>query len=82
MIHKISPNPSLPKRGTKRATEIFIIDPLDIVVFHKDKWNEENSKKLPAYKAGHQNNIINDNSICIPLFSKEGLGEIFKRNYS
>ena len=35
--------------------------------------------KLPAYKAGLQNNIIiNDNSICIPLFGKEGLGEIYK----
>ena len=29
MIHKISPNPSLPKRGTKRKAEIFIMDPLD-----------------------------------------------------
>jgi hypothetical protein len=30
--------------------------------------------KLPAYKAGNKNNIvINDNSICIPLFGKEGL---------
>jgi hypothetical protein len=29
--------------------------------------------KLPAYKAGLQNNIfIYDNSICIPLFGKEG----------
>jgi hypothetical protein len=34
--------------------------------------------KLPAYKAGLQNNIfINDNSICIPLIG-QGLGEIFK----
>jgi hypothetical protein len=34
--------------------------------------------KLPAYKAGHQNNIvINDNLIFIPLFGKEGAGEIF-----
>ena len=29
MIHKISPNPSLPKRGTKRKAEIFIINLLD-----------------------------------------------------
>ena len=35
--------------------------------------------KLHDYKAGHQNNIvINDNSICIPLFGKEKLGEFFK----
>jgi hypothetical protein len=35
--------------------------------------------KLPAYKAGLQNNIfINDNPICILLFGIEGSGEIFK----
>jgi hypothetical protein len=35
--------------------------------------------KLPAYKAGLQNNIfINDNSTCIPLFGKEGQGRFFK----
>jgi hypothetical protein len=28
MIYKISPNPSFPKRGTKREAEIFIIAPL------------------------------------------------------
>jgi hypothetical protein len=34
--------------------------------------------KLPAYQAGLQNNIIIHNySICVPLFGKEGLGEIF-----
>ncbi len=29
MISKISPNPSFPKRGTKREAEIFINNPLD-----------------------------------------------------
>lgn len=33
--------------------------------------------KLPVYKAGHQKNFINDNAVCIPLFGKEGQGEIF-----
>jgi hypothetical protein len=38
-----------------------------------------NLVKFPTYKAGLQNNIfINDNSICIPLFGKEWLGDIFK----
>jgi hypothetical protein len=33
--------------------------------------------KLAAYKAGLQNNIfLSDISICIPLFGKEGAGEI------
>jgi hypothetical protein len=26
--------------------------------------------------------FINDNSICIPLFGKEGLGQIFQKYYS
>ena len=34
MINKISPNPSFPKRGTKREAEIFIIDPLDYTKSH------------------------------------------------
>jgi hypothetical protein len=35
--------------------------------------------KLPAYKAGLQNNIfIKANPIYIPLFGKEGSGEILK----
>jgi hypothetical protein len=35
---------------------------------------------LPADKAELQHTIfINDNAICIPLFSKEGLGEIFQK---
>ena len=29
VIEKISSNPSLTKRGTKRSAEIFIIEPLD-----------------------------------------------------
>ena len=35
--------------------------------------------KLSVCKAGLKNNyFINDNSICIPLFGKEGSGEFFK----